>query len=149
MVPRLETIKPAQYRYFVAEFRPVQNIRTNDNFCWQALPEASPQTTEIFRYAEKFQYWHYCQVCMPTYLQFPYLFSPCDINKYIGGSKGAPPPIRTKIFLISCSFLGTSGKFVCWRPSCEESWIPPEMCTRGLYFMGVNFIGLVNFLTYS
>ena len=32
-----------------------------------------------------------------------------------GGAPGARPPIQTKIFLISCSFLGKSGKFVCWR----------------------------------
>ena len=39
---------------------------------------------------------------------------------YSGESKGGPlpPPLppRTKIFLISCGFLGKSGKFVCWRP---------------------------------
>ena len=47
--------------------------------------------------------------------------------------EGAPEAPRTKIFLISCSFLGKSGKFVCWRPfwkvgvpSYEESWIRPD-----------------------
>ena len=40
--------------------------------------------------------------------------------------EGAPPartPLWTKIFLISCSFLGKPGKFVCWR-----AWIRP--CSR-------------------
>ena len=49
-------------------------------------------------------------------------------------------PLQTRIFLISCSFLGKSGKFVCWRPSwrvCapsyDESWIRPcSGPTKGL-----------------
>ena len=32
---------------------------------------------------KNFQYWHYCRLYMPTYLQFSSLFSPCDINKCV------------------------------------------------------------------
>ena len=49
-----------------------------------------------------------------------------------GGGAVTPPPLRSKIFLISCIFLGKPGKFVCWRPLLEgwrpllgESWIRP------------------------
>ena len=38
------------------------------------------------------------------------------------GHRPRPPP-WTKMFSISCSFYGKSGKFVCWPPSYEESWI--------------------------
>ena len=41
-----------------------------------------------------------------------------------GGSKGAPPvPLRTKMFLISCSFWEQSGKFVRFSPHLE-GWRP-------------------------
>ena len=40
----------------------------------------------------------------------------------------SPPP--TKIFLISCSFLEKSGKFVCWRPLLQ-GWRPPPMRNPG------------------
>ena len=42
-----------------------------------------------------------------------------------GGTLGAPPPPRTKIFLISCSFLGKSGKCVCWGPLLQRILDPP------------------------
>ena len=34
-------------------------------------------------------------------------------------------PLWTKVFLISCSFLGKSGKFVCWRPLLRGILDPP------------------------
>ena len=42
----------------------------------------------------------------------------------IQGGAPARPPL-TKMFLLSCSFLGKPGKFVCWRPLLGESWIRP------------------------
>ena len=43
------------------------------------------------------------------------------------GSKGSrrPAPPWTKCFVISCSFLGKSGKFVCWRPLLRGILDPP------------------------
>ena len=44
----------------------------------------------------------------------------------VADPRAAPPartPLWTKIFLISCSFLGKSGKFVCWSPLLE-GWCP-------------------------
>ena len=40
-----------------------------------------------------------------------------------GGRPWRAPPLFTKIFLISCSFWGKYGKFVCWRPHLK-GWHP-------------------------
>ena len=56
------------------------------------------------------------------------MVKPQYVIMFSGGSKGVPParPLRTKIFLISCSFFGISGTFICWRspPGCA-----PDVCT--------------------
>ena len=36
---------------------------------------------EFFTVTQNWQCWHYCQLCIPTSLQFSSLFAPTDINK--------------------------------------------------------------------
>ena len=37
---------------------------------------------EFFTNIQGWQYWHYCQLCVPTYLQFSSLFITTDVSKY-------------------------------------------------------------------
>ena len=35
----------------------------------------------FFTKTQNWQYWHYCQLCIPIYMQFPSLFTPHDVSK--------------------------------------------------------------------
>ena len=35
----------------------------------------------FFTNSQNWQYWHYCQLCIPIHLQFPSLFSPYEVSK--------------------------------------------------------------------
>ena len=39
-------------------------------------------TVDIFTKTQNWRYWHYCQLCIPIYLQFPSLFAQYGISKY-------------------------------------------------------------------
>ena len=39
-------------------------------------------TIGFFTNAQSWQYWHYCQLCNPIYLQFPSLFATYYVSKY-------------------------------------------------------------------
>ena len=36
----------------------------------------------VFINTQKCQHWHYCQICIPTYLQFSSLYAPHDVSKF-------------------------------------------------------------------
>ena len=36
---------------------------------------------EFFTNTLSWQCWHYCQICVPTYLQFSPLYAPTDVSK--------------------------------------------------------------------
>ena len=70
-----------------------------------------------------------------------------------GGSPGTPPSLRTKIFYISCRFLGKSGKFVSLRPPglvpppTGESWIRPCSGVFRIYGGGGGGVAPTDYLT--
>ena len=39
-------------------------------------------TPVFFTITQSWQCWHYCQLCVPTYLQFSSLFTPTVVNKH-------------------------------------------------------------------
>ena len=58
----------------------------------------------------------------PLHTRIPVCVCPW-VASFSSGRSTPSPPLRTKIFVISCSFLGKSGKFVCWHPLLK-GWRP-------------------------